>query len=136
MQTGEGRILTTHTGSLPRPASLRRLLVQRARGESVDEAALEAEIRAAKQWVVRQQRAAGIDIGNDGEQGRESFFLSVRHRLSGFGGSWQRPPAAMSNAIPPSVRRSRPGLPIKRRSATSRPRKPFPKCAIAAFPNW
>ncbi len=92
MQTREGRILTTHTGSLPRPASLRRLLVQRARGESVDKAALEAEIRAAKQAVVQAQRAAGIDIGNDGEQGRESFFLSVRHRLSGFGGSWQRPP--------------------------------------------
>ncbi|MBX5453918.1 MAG: hypothetical protein K6U10_08270 [Acidobacteriia bacterium] len=92
MQTGEGRILTTHTGSLPRPASLRRLLVQRVRGESMDEATLEAEIRAAKQWVVRQQRAVGIDIGNDGEQGRESFFLSVRHRLSGFGGTWQRPP--------------------------------------------
>src|SRR5690606_1655904 len=38
-----------------------------------------------------RQRAAGIDVGNDGEQQREAFFLHVRHRMTGFGGSWQRP---------------------------------------------
>lgn len=41
--------------------------------------------------VVRKQLAAGIDIGNDGEQGRDSFHLYVRERLSGVGGTWQRP---------------------------------------------
>src|SRR5262249_52700941 len=30
------------------------------------------------------------DLGNNGEQQREGFFLHIRHRMSGFGGSWQR----------------------------------------------
>src|SRR6185437_13264671 len=47
---------------------------------------------AAMEEVVRQQRDAGIDIGNNGEQQREAFFLYVRGRMTGFGGSWDRPP--------------------------------------------
>ncbi len=38
-----------------------------------------------------QQLACGVDVGNDGEQSRESFFTYVRHRMSGFGGQAQRP---------------------------------------------
>jgi len=41
---------------------------------------------------VDKQIEAGVDIGNNGEQQREAFFLYVRHRMSGFGGSWQRWP--------------------------------------------
>jgi 5-methyltetrahydropteroyltriglutamate--homocysteine methyltransferase len=92
MRRSEQRILTTHTGSLPRPAALTQLYVRRARGESIDEAALDAMGKRALAWVVPQQIAAGIDIGNNGEQQREGFFLYLRHRLSGFGGSWQRSP--------------------------------------------
>jgi 5-methyltetrahydropteroyltriglutamate--homocysteine methyltransferase len=92
MQRSEQRILTTHTGSLPRPAALTQLYARRARGESVDEAELDAAGKRALAWVVSQQIAAGIDIGNNGEQQREGFFLYLRHRLSGFGGSWQRSP--------------------------------------------
>jgi 5-methyltetrahydropteroyltriglutamate--homocysteine methyltransferase len=40
---------------------------------------------------VRRQREVGIDVGNDGEQGRESFVSYVQHRLDGFGGESQRP---------------------------------------------
>jgi 5-methyltetrahydropteroyltriglutamate--homocysteine methyltransferase len=94
MRRSEERILTTHTGSLPRPPDLTRLHVRRSRGEPVDEAALAAVGRAALRWVVPKQLAAGIDIGNDGEQLREGFFLYLRHRLSGFGGTWQRPARA------------------------------------------
>ncbi|HEY3910328.1 MAG TPA: cobalamin-independent methionine synthase II family protein [Stellaceae bacterium] len=90
MRRSEQRILTTHTGSLPRPAELTRLLIQRARGESVDLAELDRLGRDATRWVVRKQAEAGIDIGNNGEQQREGFFLHIRHRMSGFGGSWQR----------------------------------------------
>ena len=43
---------------------------------------------------MRRQRDAGIDIGNNGEQQREAFFLYVRTRMSGFGGAWTRPPRA------------------------------------------
>jgi 5-methyltetrahydropteroyltriglutamate--homocysteine methyltransferase len=94
MQRSERRILTTHTGSLPRPPALTGLLVRRARGEAIDAAALDAAVAAARRWVVARQIEAGIDIGNDGEQQRESFFFHVRHRMSGFGGTWQRTPPA------------------------------------------
>jgi 5-methyltetrahydropteroyltriglutamate--homocysteine methyltransferase len=91
MKRSEGRILTTHTGSLPRPPALTQLLIRQSRGETID-AELDAAAQAALRWVVPKQIEAGIDIGNDGEQQREGFFLYVRHRMSGFGGSWKRWP--------------------------------------------
>jgi 5-methyltetrahydropteroyltriglutamate--homocysteine methyltransferase len=91
MRLSDTRILTTHTGSLPRPPSLVELYVRKARGEAVDTELAEAG-HAAMEDVVRKQRDAGIDIGNNGEQQREAFFLYVRNRMSGFGGSWDRPP--------------------------------------------
>jgi 5-methyltetrahydropteroyltriglutamate--homocysteine methyltransferase len=90
MRRSDERILTTHTGSLPRPSDLTRLLIRRARGESVDTAELERLGKEALRWVVAKQAEAGVDIGNNGEQQREGFFLHIRHRMSGFGGSWQR----------------------------------------------
>jgi 5-methyltetrahydropteroyltriglutamate--homocysteine methyltransferase len=90
MKHSETRILTTHTGSLPRPPRLTELYSRRARGESVEPAELESEGRRALRWVVPKQIEAGIDIGNNGEQQREAFFLYLRHRLSGFGGGWNR----------------------------------------------
>ncbi len=90
MQRSTDRILTTHTGSLPRPAALTRLYAQQSRGEAVDPADLERAGKAALRWVVPKQVEAGIDIGNNGEQQREGFFLHVRHRMSGFGGTWKR----------------------------------------------
>jgi 5-methyltetrahydropteroyltriglutamate--homocysteine methyltransferase len=94
------RILTTHAGSLPRPAALTALYASRAAGETIDEAALDAEGKAATRHVVRQQIAAGIDIGNNGEQQREAFFLYVRHRMTGFGGTWTRRPVADMTKYP------------------------------------
>ena len=90
MQRSEHRILTTHAGSLPRPAALTHLYAERARGAAVDPATIEDAGRAALRWVVPKQREAGIDIGNNGEQQREAFFLYVQRRMSGFGGSWER----------------------------------------------
>jgi 5-methyltetrahydropteroyltriglutamate--homocysteine methyltransferase len=90
MRRSEDRILTTHTGSLPRPPELTRLYVRRARGESVDPAEIERVGREALRSVLRKQAEAETDIGNNGEQQREGFFLHIRHRMSGFGGSWQR----------------------------------------------
>src|SRR6185437_9123773 len=84
MLRSQNRILTTHAGSLPRPAPLTHLYVQRARGETVDQAALETAGQAALRWVVPKQIQAGIDIGNNGEQQREAFFFYVQHRMSGF----------------------------------------------------
>ena len=92
MRRSEERILTTHAGSLPRPPELVRLYVRRAQGEAVDPAEIEAAGKQALRWVVPKQIVAGIDVGNNGEQQREGFFLYVQHRMSGFGGAWQRRP--------------------------------------------
>jgi 5-methyltetrahydropteroyltriglutamate--homocysteine methyltransferase len=90
MRRSDERILTTHTGSLPRPPELTRLYVRRARGEAVDATEIEKLGRAALHGIVKKQAEAGVDIANNGEQQREGFFLHIRHRMSGFGGSWQR----------------------------------------------
>jgi 5-methyltetrahydropteroyltriglutamate--homocysteine methyltransferase len=94
MQGSTSRILTTHTGSLPRPRELTRLYALRARGEPVDDAEIDRAGREAVSAVVRKQHGAGIDVGNNGEQQRDSFFLYLKARLSGLGGSWERPSRA------------------------------------------
>jgi 5-methyltetrahydropteroyltriglutamate--homocysteine methyltransferase len=90
MLHSDTRILTTHTGSLPRPPRLTALYAARAAGEVVDEAEIARLGRAAVDEIVKKQLAAGIDVGNNGEQQREAFFLYVRRRMSGFGGGWSR----------------------------------------------
>ncbi len=92
MKRSIDRILTTHAGSLPRPVSLVELQLARYEGKDVDDALLEAEARAATEAVVQRQIETGIDIINNGEQARESFFTYVQHRMSGFGGTSTRPP--------------------------------------------
>ena len=92
MKKSDGRILTTHAGSLPRPARLVELYARRAQGEAIDSGDLAKTIDDATRWVVPKQIAAGIDIPNNGEQPREAFFLYVRHRMSGFAGRGIRPP--------------------------------------------
>lgn len=91
MLTSESRILTTHAGSLPRPQALAELHGRRSRGEEVDEAALREVARTATAAAVAGQVAAGIDVGNDGEQARESFVTYVQHRMTGFGDTSHRP---------------------------------------------
>ena len=88
-------ILTTHTGSLPRPKDLLRLLQEREEGRLTDEASLAGRTRSAVLDVVRKQREAGLAVVNDGEQGRADYTIYVKDRLTGFAGesaSW-RPPA-------------------------------------------
>src|SRR5262245_66087746 len=91
MQRSENRILTTHAGSLPRPAALTTLFAKRIRGEAVVPAAIEAQGRAALRAIVKKQIETGLDVIDDGEQSRESFVLYLRHRLTGLGGSGSRP---------------------------------------------
>jgi 5-methyltetrahydropteroyltriglutamate--homocysteine methyltransferase len=100
MQRSTSRILTTHTGSLPRPRELTRLYALRASGAPVDEAEIVRAGRDAVRQCVNRQREAGIDVGNNGEQQRDSFFLYLRSRLSGLGGSWERPSRADIDRYP------------------------------------
>jgi 5-methyltetrahydropteroyltriglutamate--homocysteine methyltransferase len=68
------RILTTHVGSLPRPAKLIELNNQRIIGEQVDEVVFGKELDGAVVDVVRRQKEAGIDLVNDGEFGHTMGF--------------------------------------------------------------
>ena len=90
MLLSESRFLTTHAGSLPRPAALAELHGRRSKGEEVDAAELQRAVEQASAEVVAAQVAAGVDVGNDGEQARESFFTYVQHRMTGFGGTSHR----------------------------------------------
>src|SRR6202167_749716 len=100
MQRAISRILPSHTGSLPRPRELTRLYALRARGDAVDAAEIDRAGREAVRAIVRKQHDAGIDVGNNGEQQRDSFFLYLKTRLSGLGGSWERPSRADVDRYP------------------------------------
>ena len=91
MQHSEHRILTTHAGSLPRPKELGELFGQLSHRGPVDKATMERAIEESTRRIVRMQAECGIDVGNNGEQSRESFFTYVQHRVSGFGGRSERP---------------------------------------------
>jgi 5-methyltetrahydropteroyltriglutamate--homocysteine methyltransferase len=86
MSRSADRILTTHTGSLPRPDDLIRIMWAKGDGVPVDERALDARVASAVQEVVDRQAAAGIDIVNDGEMSKPSYATYVKDRLHGFGG--------------------------------------------------
>ena len=80
-------IRTTHVGSLPRGPELEELLVGLDQGEGIDMQALEAQVQARVDEVVARQVAAGLDIVNDGEQGRPGFQTYVAqtgHRSKSF----------------------------------------------------
>src|SRR6266478_6669786 len=84
------RILVTHVGSLPRNDELSDLLVKREEGEAIDEKQLDQAMEKAVCHVVEKQAAAGIDIGNDGEQQRVGFQTYVPQRMTGFAGVSKR----------------------------------------------
>ncbi|MHB8575339.1 MAG: cobalamin-independent methionine synthase II family protein [Dehalococcoidia bacterium] len=104
MQRSEHRILTTHAGSLPRGEALVDLLARRSRREAVDPAAFNAAVMESTRDVVARQLDCGIDVGNNGEQPRESFFTYVQHRLTGFGGESDQPRAFKDMLHYPSFR--------------------------------
>jgi 5-methyltetrahydropteroyltriglutamate--homocysteine methyltransferase len=87
MPRSTNRFLTTHTGSLPRPDDLIRMMYAKEEGVPVDTAALSARVRAAVAEVVRKQAEAGVDLINDGEMSKPSYATYVKDRLNGFGGT-------------------------------------------------
>ena len=87
MKHSTERFLTTHTGSLPRPDDLVRMMYAKEEGVPVDAAALAARVRAAVVDVVRRQRDAGVDLVNDGELSKPSYATYIKDRLDGFGGT-------------------------------------------------
>jgi 5-methyltetrahydropteroyltriglutamate--homocysteine methyltransferase len=86
MKRSTNAILTTHTGSLPRPDDLVDMLYAAESGEAVEKSALRQRVRAAVADSVRQQVDVGIDIVNDGEMSKVSYSTYVNARLTGFEG--------------------------------------------------
>jgi 5-methyltetrahydropteroyltriglutamate--homocysteine methyltransferase len=87
MNRSTDRILTTHTGSLPRPADLIEMIRSRENGEPVDEAAFQKRVREAVFDTVQKQIDAGVDIVSDGEEGKPSYATYVKNRVSGYNGT-------------------------------------------------
>ena len=87
MKRSTERFLTTHTGSLPRPDDLIRMMYAKEEGVPVDRAALATRVRDAVAEVVKKQAAAGVDIINDGELSKPSYATYIKDRLNGFGGT-------------------------------------------------
>ena len=86
MKRSASRILTTHTGSLPRSPSLQELLREREERRDLDAALFDTEVRQAVADVTAKQKETGIDVVNDGEQGRGQYATYVKERLTGFEG--------------------------------------------------
>jgi 5-methyltetrahydropteroyltriglutamate--homocysteine methyltransferase len=78
----ETRFLTTHTGSLIRPDTLRAEPPQGA--DASTRADYEQALTASVADVVARQRDVGLDIVNDGEFGKSSWSAYVLGRISGF----------------------------------------------------
>ena len=87
MKRSIDRFLTTHTGSLPRPDDLIRMMYAKEEGVPVDGEALASRIASAVEEVVRKQADARVDIVNDGEMSKPSYATYIKDRLAGFGGT-------------------------------------------------
>jgi 5-methyltetrahydropteroyltriglutamate--homocysteine methyltransferase len=115
MKRSADRILTTHTGSLPRPDDLTAMLEALDAGTPPEAAAFDARVTRAVAEIVRQQLDAGVDVVNDGEQGKVGYSTYVRHRLTGFGGRNVLPARSDWADFPKAAARA------ERRSTVSRP---------------
>ena len=115
MKRSTDRILTTHTGSLPRPWDLTTMLEALDGGTPPNAAAFDARVHQATSEVVKKQIDVGVDIVNDGEQGKVGYSTYVRHRLTGFGGESVVAPRADWSDFPEASARS------ERPSGISRP---------------
>ncbi len=86
MKQSVDRILTTHTGSLPRPPDMLGLLVEEQQARLSERAQLDSSVRAAVQEVFNRQVETGLNVVNDGEQGRVDYTVYVKDRLTGYDG--------------------------------------------------
>ena len=94
------RILTTHTGSLPRPTDLVDLMYRREEGEAVPQPAIDARVRSAVAEAAARQNDTGVDVINDGEQGKIAYSVYVKDRLSGFEGEDSSEVSAFDDDFP------------------------------------
>jgi 5-methyltetrahydropteroyltriglutamate--homocysteine methyltransferase len=86
MKRSTERILTTHTGSLPRPPDLVQIVAGRDQREARADPGFEKQVKEAVVAVVRKQMGVGIDVINDGEMSKRGFSRYITERVSGFDG--------------------------------------------------
>ena len=86
MKRSTNHILTTHTGSLPRPTDLVDMVLRKEEKQPVDEDVLAMRVRSAVAEVVRRQAEVGVTVLNDGEQGKPGYSTYMKDRLTGFEG--------------------------------------------------
>ena len=100
MKRSSTRILTTHTGSLPRPQSMLDLLMSDQDGDLSDRSSLKKSVHESVADVVKLQVSSGLDIINDGEQGRVDYTVFVKDLLTGFEGESTAPIGAGDDEFP------------------------------------
>jgi 5-methyltetrahydropteroyltriglutamate--homocysteine methyltransferase len=98
MKRSRERILTTHTGRLPRPDDVAQMLFARERKLPYDEGNYDQRIREAVVEVVAKQVEAGVDVVSDGEESKPNFSSYVRERLGGIE-EWQQAPKRRRGSI-------------------------------------
>jgi 5-methyltetrahydropteroyltriglutamate--homocysteine methyltransferase len=84
VQRSTDRILTTHCGSLARPRGLLEVMREKEHGRPYDRESFTIAVTDAVAETVRHQAEVGLDVVNDGEQGKASFFTYVVERLDGY----------------------------------------------------
>src|SRR5262249_43484173 len=102
MKRSTDRILTTHTGSLPRTPKVVELLLAEQKNRGARKKELDAAVREAIAYAVGKQVECGLDVVNDGEQGRTDYTVHVLDRLSGFAGE-STPPLGTGDAEFPEL---------------------------------
>jgi 5-methyltetrahydropteroyltriglutamate--homocysteine methyltransferase len=111
MKRSTDRILTTHTGSLPRTAKVVEFLLAEQKKPGARKVELDAAVREAIAHVVQKQIECGIDIISDGEQGRTDYTVHVLDRLTGFAGESTPPLGTGDEEFPELAQLLTPGRP-------------------------
>src|SRR6476620_3962485 len=124
MKTSTDRILTTHTGSLPRSKPLMDVILGREKGEAIDPARFEAVTASAVDEVVALQTSNGVDIVSDGEMSKPSYTTYIRHRAEGI----QPDPRAAEKGRDIMIGRDSLAHPDFARTRSNFSATPFPGC--------
>src|SRR5262245_31065599 len=106
MKRSTERILTTHTGSLPRPPDLVAAVEGRDQRQLRDNPAFNGQVRQAVSEVVRKQAAVGVDVINDGEMSKSGFSAYVTERVTGFDGPSRPMPPLIEMSLFPEYHQS------------------------------
>lgn len=147
MNRSTDRILTTHTGSLPRPADLVSMEEGHDQRDLQHDARFEQQVKAAVREIVREQVDAHVDVVNDGEASKVSYATYVTERLTGFEGESLANPSSgrcrrVSRVLsrtrhesqrPPAASVHGPDHLARRRVGPARHRQ-FAECAAGCYP--